>query len=79
MPPAKRPAAESDLRSQGSIATEKQIAAAAHARRSKVNGASAQQNLGSGLKELALTGTEASGVIAPGQQGQGVSSPWSPT
>lgn len=69
MPPAKSRFVHEDSRSEGSTAKEKQVTAAAHARKGK-NGISAQQN-GSSLKELALVQTESGNVVAPGQ-GAGV-------
>ena len=71
MPAAKARVAQEDSRSEASTIRERQIAAAAHARRSK-NGAAVHHN-GSGLKELALASAQ-SGNIAAGQ-GPGVSSP----
>ena len=68
MPPAKSKFITEDSRSEGSTVRERQIAAAAHARKSK-NGASAQNN-GSSLKDLALASADASNAAA---QGQGVS------
>ncbi|KAK5167079.1 uncharacterized protein LTR77_007809 [Saxophila tyrrhenica] len=62
MPPAK---ARDESRSEASTARDRQVAAAAHARKSK-NGTSAPQN-GSSLKELALVSTESGNVVAPGQ------------
>nr|POE87796.1 hypothetical protein CFP56_11025 [Quercus suber] len=70
MAPAKKPNGD-DARSDASGTRERQVAAAAHARKSK-----AQQHVGltngggvagSGLKELALTSTENGGVVAPEQ------------
>ena len=69
MPPAKSKFLTEDSRSEGSTVRERQIAAAAHARKSK-NGASAQNN-GSSLKDLALASADASNIST---QGQGVSS-----
>lgn len=67
MPPAKSLDAKADAAS----VRERQIAAAAHARSKKNNGAAAQQN-GSHLKELALVNTDSGQVVQPGQ-GTGVS------
>ena len=66
MPPAK---VRDESRSEASNARDRQIAAAAHARKSKI-GTSAPQN-GSSLRELALVSTESGNVVAPGQ-GTGV-------
>lgn len=79
MPPAKtRPiAAQEDSRSDGSTARERQIAAAAHARKSKIlagTTAVSARDSGSGLKELALVSTAAGDVVSPGQN-PGVSIP----
>jgi hypothetical protein len=68
MPPAKSKFATEDTRSEASTIRERQIAAAAHARKSK-NGASAQNN-GSSLKDLALASADASNAST---QSQGVS------
>lgn len=62
MPPAKSLDAKADAAS----VRERQVAAAAHAR-SKKNAASAQQNGGSSLKELALISTDSGQVVQPGQ------------
>jgi len=69
MPPTKsKRATQEDSRSEASTARERQVAAAAHARKSK-NGPSAANQNGSSLKELALVSTEAGNVVAPGQGG----------
>jgi len=65
MPPAKSRPAQEDSRSDASNARDRQIAAAAHARKSK-NGASTHQN-GSALKALALVSTELGTAITSGQ------------
>ena len=67
MPPAKSLDAKADAAS----VRERQVAAAAHAR-SKKNGAAAQQNGGSSLKEVALINSDA-GQVAQPSQGTGVS------
>lgn len=74
MPPtAKSRLAHEDSRStEGSTVRERQIAAAAHARKSK-NGASAQR-AGTTLKELALASTQSGEAEAP-VPGAGVSIP----
>ena len=76
MPPAKR-VAQDDSRSDGSTIRERQVAAAAHARSKKnaANGNSHTAQNGSPLKELALVSTESGHVVAPSQQGTGVSPP----
>ena len=72
MPPAKSRVVQEDARSDVSTIRERQIAAAAHARRSK-NGASIIRNATT-LKELALVSTQA-GDAAPPAPGQGVGGP----
>ena len=67
MPPAKSRLAHEDSRSDGSTVRERQIAAAAHARKAK-NGASAHTNASS-LKELAMVNADSGNVVG---QGQGV-------
>lgn len=54
-----------DVRSDVSTAKERQIAAAANARKAK-NGMGLGQN-GSSLKELALVSTESANLVVPGQ------------
>jgi hypothetical protein len=61
MPPAKKPVIE-DSRSDASTVRERQIAAAAHARKSKQNAAAAAaaaRDNGSALKDLAAYSAEA--------------------
>jgi hypothetical protein len=69
MPPAKKPVIE-DSRSDASTVRERQIAAAAHARKSKQNAAAAAaaaRDNGSALKELAAYSAEAGNAgQAPG-------------
>lgn len=71
MPPAKNRPAADDSRSDGSTVRERQIAAAAHARKSKAHGAAAAAAKETGnhaLKELALVSAAAEGAAgqAPG-------------
>jgi hypothetical protein len=71
MPPAKKTVIAEDSRSDASTVRERQIAAAAHARKSKQNAAavaaaSAREN-GSALKELAAASADADNAAqAPG-------------
>jgi hypothetical protein len=71
MPPAKKTTVTEDSRSDASTVRERQIAAAAHARKSKQNAAavaaaSAREN-GSALKELAAASADADNTAqAPG-------------
>jgi hypothetical protein len=71
MPPAKKVVPVEDSRSDASTVRERQIAAAAHARKSKQNAAavaaaSARDNGSLALKELAAVSAEAGGREGPG-------------
>ena len=80
MPPAKpKFGATEDSRSDVSTVRERQIAAAAHARKSKANGAVAQNNgTGNSLKDLALASADASNSHSSSAQSHGVSRPLAP-
>lgn len=65
MPPAKSKPVAEDSRSDASTARERQIAAAAHARKSK-NGTMPLTN-GSALKSSALVNNEVGNAVMPGQ------------
>ena len=71
MPPAKKTVVTEDSRSDASTVRERQIAAAAHARKSKQNAAAvaatAARDNGSALKELAAASADADNTAqAPG-------------
>jgi len=71
MPPAKKVVPTEDSRSDASTVRERQIAAAAHARKSKQNAAAAaaagtRDNGSLALKELAEVSAEAGGREGPG-------------
>ena len=71
MPPAKKTVTTEDSRSDASTVRERQIAAAAHARKSKQNAAAvaaaASRENGSALKELAAASADADNTAqAPG-------------
>ena len=67
MPPAKSRLVHEDSRSEGSTVRERQIAAAAHARKSKIGASSVAHQNGSALKELALASAESANLVAQGQ------------
>ena len=69
MPPAKKAVQPEDSRSDASTVRERQIAAAAHARKSKQNAAAAaaaKDNGSLALKELAAVSAETGGREGPG-------------
>lgn len=69
MPPAKKAVQPEDSRSDASTVRERQIAAAAHARKSKQNAAAAaaaKDNGSLALKELAAVSAETGGKEGPG-------------